>query len=109
MKKKSTAPKPYHPMKPFMDKLLKNKEVRMLYEEERAKSQVAQAVYYARKHAHLTQTQLAAKLGTKQSAIARIESGQVLTATMPVLAKIARACGGVFEFGIRFKKPAKAG
>jgi ribosome-binding protein aMBF1 (putative translation factor) len=108
VKKTKKARKAYHSMKPFFKKLLKDKEVRMLFEEDVAKSQIAQTVHFARKHAHLTQSELAEKLGTKQSAIARIESGQVLTATMPMLSRIAKACGGVFEFGIRFKKAAKA-
>ena len=100
------ARKPFHSLGPLKAKLLKDPEVRMLYQEARAKSQIAQAIYYARKRAHLTQGQLALKVGTKQSAIARLESGQVLTASMPVLARIARACGGVFEFGIRFRRAA---
>jgi ribosome-binding protein aMBF1 (putative translation factor) len=95
--------KPYYDAKPFFDKMLEDPEMRILFEEARAKSQIAQTVYNARKHAHLTQSELAEKVGMHQSAIARLESSQNdRIATMPILTKIAKACGGVFEIGIRF-------
>ena len=106
-KKKSKAG--FHSAEPFMRELMKNPRVRAFYEEEKAKTLIAQTVYEARKHAHLTQGELAKKVGTHQSAIARLESSQnERVATMPLLAKIARACGGVFEIGIRFDKGSQA-
>jgi ribosome-binding protein aMBF1 (putative translation factor) len=94
-----------HSMKPLVDELLKDPEVRLLFEQEKAKTQIAQVVYAARKRAHLTQSQLAKKIGTQQSAIARLESSQDdRLATMTILSKIAKACGGVFEFGFRFPR-----
>src|SRR6266516_2466172 len=46
----------------------------------------------ARRAAGLTQAELAARIGTKQSSISKIESGRV-TPTLPVLDRIARATG----------------
>ena len=44
--------------------------------------------------AGLTQTQLAARAGTTQAVIARIEGGKAFTASLDLLGRIARALGG---------------
>lgn len=54
--------------------------------------ELAQTVYHARKTAGLTQTELARRMGTTQSAIAAIESG-ARTPTVDLLERLARACG----------------
>lgn len=88
---------------PYFKKLLKDPEIRMLYEEERARTYLAMAVKQARLHAKLTQDALAKKAGTSQSVIARIESGtDTRMPSMPLLSRIARACGGVLEIGFKF-------
>jgi transcriptional regulator with XRE-family HTH domain len=52
---------------------------------------------------------LARKIGSTQSVIARLESGNdKRTATLPLLAHIAAACKGRLELGFRFKPTAKA-
>ncbi len=90
----------------FFKKLLKNPEIRMRYEKERIKTEVAMAVLAARKKADLTQAKLAEKAGTSQTVIARLESGaDSRTPSMPLLASIAEACGAHFEFGFKFKAP----
>lgn len=90
---------------PFFKKLLKDPEVRMHYQEEKAKSDIAVAVYTARKNAKLTQEALAKRAGTTQEVIARLESGKdSRVPSMPLLASVAKACGGIFEFGFTFKK-----
>lgn len=90
---------------PFFKKLLKNPEVRMHYEEERAKSQIAMAVHAARIRAKLTQVALAKKANTTQGVIARLESGKdTRVPSIPLLASVGRACGGIFEFGFKFRK-----
>ena len=93
---------------PFFAKLLKNPEIRVRYEEGKAKTNIAMAVYYARKNANLTQQALAKKAGTTQSVIARLEGGtDSRMPSMPLLASVAKACGGFFEFGFTFKRQAR--
>lgn len=92
---------------PFFGKLLKDPEIRMRYEQERAKSKIAMAVFAARSRAHLTQNALAKKAGTTQGVIARLEGGNdIRTPSMPLLASIAKACGAVFEFSFTFRRKA---
>jgi DNA-binding XRE family transcriptional regulator len=97
--------KPYITADHFFKKLLKDSEIKFFYEEERAKTEIAAAVKAARLHAKLTQAKLANKIGTTQSVIARLESGQdSRTPTLPLLAKIAAACKASLEFAFVFKR-----
>ena len=96
--------KAYRSARPFFEKMLKDPEVRIFYEEERAKTEIANAVRSARMKAGLTQAGLAKKIGTTQSVIARLESGSdKRIPSLPLLARIAGACGASFEFGFNFK------
>ena len=54
--------------------------------------QLAELVYTLRSRAGLTQTELARRMGTTQSSIARIESGGSLP-TLDMLARLAHATG----------------
>ena len=63
--------KPYSSAAPFFKNMLKDREIRVLYEEVMAKQRIAMAVKAARTHAHLTQAELARRVHTNQSAIAR--------------------------------------
>lgn len=55
--------------------------------------------------ANLTQAELAKLIGTTQSVIARLEGGSdKRVPSIPLLARIAAACGGHFEFGFSFLK-----
>ena len=95
----------YKSAKPFFQKILKNKEVRIQFEEEKSKTEIAYAVRTARMKADLTQSQLAKLIGTTQSVIARLEGGSdKRVPSIPLLARIAAACGGHFEFGFIFSK-----
>jgi ribosome-binding protein aMBF1 (putative translation factor) len=53
---------------------------------------LAETVYHAREAVGLTQTELARRMGTTQSAIAAIEAG-ARTPTVDLLERLARACG----------------
>jgi ribosome-binding protein aMBF1 (putative translation factor) len=102
---KTKKHKAYRAAKPFFDKIKKDPEVRVLYEEEHAKTEIANAVRSARQKSGLTQLELAKKIGSVQSVIARLESGgDKRTPSLPLLARIAAACGAEFEFGFRFKR-----
>ena len=59
-----------------------------------ARATIAVMVKRARTVAGLTQAQLAARAGTTQAVIARIESGKAFTASLDLLDRIARALGG---------------
>jgi transcriptional regulator with XRE-family HTH domain len=56
----------------------------------RTRSPLQREMIDARVRAGLTQEQLARRMGTKQSAIARLESGRILP-TIPTLKKMAEA------------------
>jgi ribosome-binding protein aMBF1 (putative translation factor) len=101
---KTKKRKPYGSPAKFFEEMMKDPEVRFHYQEERAKTDIAMAVRTARLKAHLTQAGLAKKIGTAQSVIARLESGEDdRTPTLPLLARIASTCGGKLELGFRFK------
>lgn len=88
---------------PFFEKMLRDPEIRMHYEEEKAKSRIAQAVRAARTRAGLTQVELAQKIKTTQSVIARLESGtDKRTPSLDLLARIASACNAELELGFKF-------
>ncbi|PZV09816.1 MAG: transcriptional regulator [Leptolyngbya sp.] len=53
-------------------------------------AELAQLIYQARTHAGLTQQQLADRIGTKQSVIARLEDAQYEGHSLSTLQKIAR-------------------
>lgn len=97
--------KHYRSAKPFFQKILKDKDIRIQFEEEKSKTDIAHAVRTARMKADLTQVQLAKLIGTSQSVIARLEGGtDKRVPSIPLLARIAAACGAHFEFGFNFSK-----
>ncbi len=101
MKKK----KAYRSARPFFEKILKDPETRILFEEERSKTEIAHMVRAARLKSGLTQSELARKIGSSQSALARLESGMdKRMPTLALLARIAAACNADFEFGFKFHR-----
>jgi ribosome-binding protein aMBF1 (putative translation factor) len=66
---------------------------------------IAAALIAARSHAGLTQAELASRMGTTQSAIARIEGGKVRPSTT-TLEKVANATGT--RLRVRFEPDASA-
>lgn len=99
------AKKNYKLARPFFEKLLSDKNVRIHFEEENAKTNIAHAVRTARLKANLTQLQLAKLIGTSQSVVARLEGGSdKRVPSIPLLARIAAACGAHFELGFNFSK-----
>jgi len=73
-------------------KALKDKEVREAYQALEPEFALAQKIIERRLKRGLTQTVLAKKLGTKQSAIARLESG-TYNPSVAFLEKVADALG----------------
>lgn len=74
------------------EKWLKNKEYRRAYAELVPEFELARAVIEARVQAGLTQDQLAKRMDTSQSVIARLESGRVRPSTQ-TLERLAAATG----------------
>lgn len=67
---------------------MKDKEFRKAYQKERHRLEIAYKIVQLRKKGHFSQKELAQKLGTTQSVIARIETGQQ-NLTSDTLQKIA--------------------
>ncbi len=74
----------------FLKESLKNPKIKAEYERQQPEFAVIQAVINARVKKGITQEQLAKKLGTKQSAIARLESGRA-NPSIAFLKKLAQA------------------
>lgn len=73
-------------------RLLENPEVRMEYAQADAEFSLIEAMITARRDARLTQAELAQKIGTTQSAIARLEAGRV-SPSITTLRRYAEATG----------------
>mgnify|MGYP001610327067 FL=1 len=71
-----------------LNKRLKNPQFQKAYEEEYAKVKFAYQMMQLRKKQRISQAQLAKKLGTTQSVVARMEAGQQ-NFTLNTLQKIA--------------------
>ena len=100
MKKKN-----YKSARPFFNNLLRDSEIRILYKEEKVRTEIAFMVKSIRKKMGLTQSQLAERAGTKQSVIARLEGGNnTRTPSLALLSRIAFSCDAKLEFGFSFKK-----
>ena len=71
------------------------------YEEELKKLRITQSLIELREHKHLTQTQLAHRLGVSQPFIAKVESGESNNFNLETLVKIAWALGSELEIHFR--------
>ena|SRR3989338_4685917 len=99
--------KAYRLARPFINKLLRDPEIRIAFEEERAKTLIAETVRSARLRAGLTQTELADLAETTQTVISRIESGtDSRIPSLALLARIAGACRAKLLFGFSFQRKA---
>ena len=77
-----------------------------LIDKELASLHAALFVEHARKEAHLSQEQLAKKLGVSQARVSQMEKGEgPFGLSIAVLDRVALACGGVLRLG--FKKGGK--
>jgi DNA-binding XRE family transcriptional regulator len=100
---KQKKKKAYRSADKFIQKLLKDKEVRVMFEAERAITLIADVVRAARLRAGLTQVQLAKLAGTTQAVVSRIESGaDARTPSLELLSRIAGACKATLSFSFDF-------
>lgn len=72
---------------------LKDPTVREHYDEMNAEFQIAEEILKARTTARISQAELARRIGTKATAISRIESPSYGRASVTMLKKIAKALG----------------
>lgn len=79
-------------------RLLENPEVREEYAQADAEFSLIEAMIRARRDAKLTQAELAKKIGTTQSAIARLEAGRV-SPSIATLRRYAEATGHQLRVG----------
>jgi ribosome-binding protein aMBF1 (putative translation factor) len=84
------------PFEKLKSRLLANPEVKAEYDALAPEFETSAELLRARLHAGLSQTELAARMGTSQSAIARLESGQTLPSTKTLL-RYAEATGNKFH------------
>ncbi|WP_422021528.1 helix-turn-helix domain-containing protein [Pyruvatibacter mobilis] len=84
----------------YRKKALRDPALKAEYERLGPEFRIARAIIDARKTARLTQADLATRMGTTQSAIARMESGRQMPSTKTLM-KVAEATGTelLVEFG----------
>ena len=87
-----------------MDKLMEDKEFRKGFDEEYQNLCIGEQIAQARHQAHLTQEALAKRMHTTKSAISRYESADYRGYGLPLLNKIAKACGTDLRIGFISKR-----
>ncbi|MGE3230252.1 MAG: helix-turn-helix domain-containing protein [Hyphomicrobium sp.] len=86
---------------------MKRPSYRRAYQALEAEFALAEAFIAARARAGLTQAELAARMGTKQSYVARLEAGRTLP-SVRTLEKFARATGTNLKIAFEPRRPAQA-
>ena len=79
--------------KTYMDKLIDSKEFREKFDQEYQSICIAEQIARARHSADLTQSALAKRIHTTKSAISRYENADYNKYSIPLLTRIAKACG----------------
>ncbi len=85
--------------KQFKAKLLKNKKIKKAYDKLRPEFELIAILIKKRVEKGLTQEELAKKIGTKQSAISRLESGNY-NPSLVFLRKVSKALNARLEVKI---------
>ncbi|MCF7845163.1 MAG: helix-turn-helix transcriptional regulator [Candidatus Pacebacteria bacterium] len=85
--------------KSFKKELLKDKQVKSHYDEIGFEFELVRLLIEKRIKKGLTQKDIAEKIGTKQSAIARLESGKY-NPSLSFLNKVARALGAKIKIDV---------
>jgi len=85
--------------KDFKKELLKDPEVKKTYDDLEVEYSIIAQVIQKRLERRMSQKQLAEKIGTKQSAIARLEGGNT-NPSVAFLEKISKALGSKLQISI---------
>ena len=80
-------------VKTYMDKLMDNEEFSKKFDEEYQNLCIGEQIAKARHQARLTQSVLAERVHTTKSAISRYESVDYTGYSIPLLTRVAKACG----------------
>lgn len=80
------------PFKEFFDKAMKDPEIKAEYDRLGPEYEIIEAIIRKRLEKGISQKQLAEKMGTKQSALSRLESG-TYNPSLAFLKKVATALG----------------
>ena len=94
--------------KTYMDKLMKNKEFREKFNEEYKNICIGEQIAGIRHRANLTQDALAKRTHTTKSAISRYENSDYKSYSIPLLNRIAEACGTVLKIDFLTKGTKKS-
>lgn len=87
----------------YLDEKLKSKALRLLFEGEKSKSDIAFMIRAARRKAGLSQRELAECAGTTQAVVARLESGSdQRMPSLTLISKLLQAAGARLELGCKF-------
>ena len=90
--------------KTYFDKLMEDKSFKKKFDEGYKNFLVSEKIAELRHKANLTQEQLARKINTTKSAISRYENSDYKGYSLPLLRKIASACGADLRVSFVFKK-----
>ena len=80
--------------------MLKDEEFRIEYEKLRPRYEAIEQIIKARKEQHMTQSELAKRVGTQKSNISRLESGNY-NPSLDFLAKVAESLGKSLKVQIK--------
>lgn len=86
-------------MKELKEEALRDPEVRAEYDRLAPEYELIRELIHARQRAGLTQAEVAKRMGTTQSAIARLESGRM--PSMKTLQRFAQATGSQLQVHLR--------
>lgn len=95
------------PARTCLDKKLKDKTIKVLFDEEKTKTEIARLVRSARESAGFSQRELALKAGTTQAVVARLELGtdQRMPSLM-LIVRLLKAANAHLELKCVFDKAA---
>ena len=91
-----------------MDKLMNNEEFRKRFDEEYQNICIGEQIARIRHQANLTQDALAKRTHTTKSAISRYENSDYKSYSMPLLNRIAEACGADLKIDFVTKRTKKS-
>ncbi|MHB8482967.1 MAG: helix-turn-helix domain-containing protein [Nitrospiria bacterium] len=95
------------PARPYMDKKLKDRRIKILFDEERTKTEIARLVRTARERAGLSQRELAKRTKTTQAMVARLELGtDVRMPSLMLIVRLLKGANAQLEIKCVFDKAA---